>query len=475
MLKTIRGKITIGVVITSLSVLVIINIIIWGIFEKNLQTFIKNDMEKIRTITFSEMKTQYLISNDTTSFNNKSELWPILNNINKQYDIYASVNDDRNNYKQFTGKLLEEKYTEKIIKDSDKKSSLLYIHNEKPVFYATYAYPMYVGDNYVGTLVFQKDYLSEYKGSINLMTKIVFIQSLLFIAMILIIYFWLKKTTKSLNTLATGMTFVGQGDFSTRLETKSSDEVASLIHHFNRMQDQIEAQMECLQLEKKKIEQLEKSSRNFFNYATHEMKTPVTAIIGYTQLLQKGEMDKEVTERAHNRIIAESKRMHTMVQNMLVVARGKERQRYPAQNFNIKELLTQIIYEFELMFEKQKIDINLNSNDAVIFAVKEDIRTILVNLIDNGIKYSEDGRINIQCKCENNVYIIIENKCLPIPKEIKENLLEPFTKYNYGDHTQVSSGLGLFICKELAKKNNAYITYKVDEGKICFMIELPLE
>ena len=60
-------------------------------------------------------------------------------------------------------------------------------------------------------------------------------------------------------------------------------------------------------------------------------------------------------------------------------------------------------------------------------------------------------------------------------KEIKENLLEPFTKYNYGDHTQISSGLGLFICKELAEKNNAYITYKVDEGKICFMIELPLE
>ena len=53
------------------------------------------------------------------------------------------------------------------------------------------------------------------------MTKIVFIQSLLFIAMILIIYFWLKKTTKSLNTLATGMTFVEQGDFSNRLETKS--------------------------------------------------------------------------------------------------------------------------------------------------------------------------------------------------------------------------------------------------------------
>ncbi|ARC86707.1 histidine kinase-, DNA gyrase B-, and HSP90-like ATPase family protein [Clostridium argentinense CDC 2741] len=127
------------------------------------------------------------------------------------------------------------------------------------------------------------------------------------------------------------------------------------------------------------------------------------------------------------------------------------------------------------MFQKQKIDINLKSDDAVIFAVKEDIRTILVNLIDNGIKYSEDRRINIQCKYENNIYIIIENKCLPIPKEIKENLLEPFTKYNYGDHAQISSGLGLFICRELAEKNNAYITYTVDEGKICFMIELILE
>ncbi|MBU5438032.1 HAMP domain-containing histidine kinase [Tissierella sp. MSJ-40] len=291
--------------------------------------------------------------------------------------------------------------------------------------------------------------------------------------MIFIIYLWLKKITYSLSHLADGMVFVGKGDFSNRLEVRSKDEVASLINHFNMMQDRIEEQMDYLQLEKKKIEELEKSSRDFFNYATHEMKTPITAIIGYTQLLQKGDIDEEVKEKVYNRIIAESKRLHKMVQNMLVVARSKEMQTYTPQSFNIKHLLIRIVHEFQLAFKKQNIEINLKSEDAVVFAIEEEIRSILLNLIDNGIKYSQDGKIDIGCKCkDDNIYIAVENKCSPIPQEIRENLFDSFIKYNYGNHKQISSGLGLFICRELAEKNDAQINYTINDDRICFSIEL---
>lgn len=471
MLKTIKGKITIGVVLISLIVLVMINFIVWRVLEDNLQTFIVNDMDKIRTVTFSEMKRQYLIRDEIDSLNDKSELRFILNTINEQYDIYVSINNDNSN--QYVGELLDERDLDRIIIDSNKKSSLLYIKNQKSRFYATYAYPIYIEDIYIGTLIFQKDYLNEYTDSINLMIKIVAIQSSLFIVMILGIYIWLKKATDSLNTLGRGMTFVSQGDLSNRLESTGNDEISSLIHNFNMMQDKILEQMEYLQLEKKKTEELEKSSRDFFNYATHEMKTPITAITGYAQLLKIGGMDEEITKRAHDRIIVESERMHKMVQNMLVVARGKETERYIPENFNVKYLLTQIIHEFELIFTKQKIDIHLECEELIIFAIKEEIRTILLNLIDNGIKYSQDGKIDIGCKGMNdNIYITIENRCLPIPKEIIEDLFAPFIKYNYGDYTQVSSGLGLFICEELTKKNNGRISYTINEDRISFIIEL---
>ena len=64
MLRTIKGKITVGIVFISIIVLILINLIIWGIFENNLQTFIINDMEKIRDIVFSEIKRQYPISSE---------------------------------------------------------------------------------------------------------------------------------------------------------------------------------------------------------------------------------------------------------------------------------------------------------------------------------------------------------------------------------------------------------------------------
>ncbi len=471
MSRTIKGKITVGIVSISIIVLILINLIIWGIFENNLQTFIINDMEKIRDIVFSEIKRQYPISSEKNSLNNKNEIWSVLNTVSKQYDIYLSMNYFEDNFRQFAGELLEEESVENIVLDSDKKSSLLYIHNQKTKLYATYSYPIYIKDDYIGIFAFQKNYLNEYNNNINLMIRIIFIQLILFIVMILVNYIWLKKTTDPLNDLATAMTFVGQGKFSNGLKTRNNDEIGILIDHFNKMEDQIMEQMRYLQLEKKKIEELEKESRDFFNYATHEMKTPITSILGYTQLLQKGNLDKEVTERAYSRIIAESERMYKLIQNMLVVARCEQLEEYEPENFNIKELLAKIIYEFELTFNKQKINIYFDCDDAIIFAIKEEVRTIIKNLIDNGIKYSQDGKISIKCKSEDYVCIVVENKILPIPKEIREKLLEPFIKYNYGEHTQMSSGLGLFICKELAEKNKACIDYKIYEDRICFRVK----
>lgn len=471
MLRTIRGKITIGIIIISIVVLIATNLFIWRIFGENLQDFIINDMDKIRTIVLYEIKRQYPVINEKYSLNNRNKLWSILNTVNRQYDIYLSMSYVEDDFRQFSGGLLDEESVGKIIEDSNKISSLLYIYNGRTKFYATYSYPIYIEGEYIGIFAFQKDYINEYNDYINLIKQIIIVQIILCIGMILVNFLWLKKTTSSLNTLLKGITSMGEGEFSNRLEATSNDEVAILIHHFNRMQEQILLQMEYLQLEKIKIEELEKTSRDFFNYATHEMKTPITSITGYTQLLQNGNLDKETIDRAYNRIIAESERMHKMVQNMLIIARGKEIERYSSQYFNIKELLTQIIHEFDLVFHKKKIDINLQTDDIMVFAVKEEIRTIIINLIENGYKYSLDGKLDILCKIKDNIYLTIENKTIPIPTGIKENLFQPFTKYNYGNHKQVSSGLGLFICRELAEKNNAKIYCTTDKDKISFILE----
>lgn len=474
MLNTIRGKITTGIILISFIILIIINLTIWKIFEGNLQTSILNDMKRIMSIIHYELQRQTPNPSEQTNLYNRNSLWTIMNTANLQYDIYLSIKYDRDDYIQFAGEIIDKTSIEEIIKDSNKKSSLLYIHNEDTRYFVTYSYPLYIKDKYVGISVFQKDYLVQYDNYKYLMTRILVIQFILFIVMILTNFIWLKKSTNSLNTLLKGIRTIGEGKFSNRLEAKSNDEVAILIHYFNKMQDQIVSQIEYLQQEKTKIEKLEKSSRDFFNYATHEMKTPITSITGYAQLLKEGKIDEKIKDRAYERIITESDRMNKMVQNMLIIAKGKEIEKEHNEYFNLNELLVQITKEYELIFNRGKIELNLENESILIFASEEEILAVILNLLDNAIKYSIDGHIKIRFYLENHAYIAIENKTLPIPEGIRNILFDPFVKYNYGDQKQASSGLGLYICRELIEKNKGKINYNLYGDTINFTIELPI-
>lgn len=474
MLNTIRGKITTGIILISFIILIIINFIIWQIFEENLQTFILNDMKRIMSIMYYGLERQVLNLQGDITLYNRSNLWSIMNKESLRYDIYLSIMYDNDGYIQFAGKLIDKNSMDKIIEDSNNKSSLLYIHNEDNRYFATYSYPVYIKNSYVGIFVFQKDYLTQYNNYKDLMKRIIVIQFILFIIMVLINSVWLKKSTNSLNTLLKGIKSMGEGEYSNRLEAKSNDEVAIIIHQFNKMQDQIVSQMEYLRQEKVKIEELEKSTRNFFNYATHEMKTPITSITGYAQLLSQGKIDDKIKDRAYERIITEADRMNKMVQNMLIVAKGKEIEEEHKEYFDLNELIGKIIKEYGVIYNRGKIELNLENEGIIIFGNEEEIRAVVLNLIDNAIKYSVDGQIKIRVCLDNHAYIILENKTLPIPEGIKNTLFEPFVKYNHGNQKQASSGLGLYICRELIEKNEGKINYNLYEDTISFTIELPI-
>jgi len=473
-IKTIRGKITLGFVVTTLITLICVNIIIWKVFEENLKKYIKQDMDKAKSISVSDLKKQYDFGAGDFS-NGNNQLWKVLSNINNQSGMYISFDYDEDRNIEFLGTLIDDIERKNIIKDSNKKSSLLYIsknikRNEADYFYATFAYPVYIEENYEGTLVFQKDYLDKYKENFILMAKIIVVQFILFLIMIFIAYILLKSAIKPLNKLSIAMVHIGNGDFKERLKVKGKDEVSTLVHHFNGMQDKIEEQMNQLYLEKEKIQKLEKTSREFMNYATHEMKTPLTAILGYSELLKKGSLGEKEAARAYERITTEGNRLKSMVQNMLVVAKGKEEITKSAEEFNITNMLRELTTEYNLIFEKSNNHISLQGDDLIVYGVKEELRMVMVNLLDNGVKYSEDGKIYINV-CSDKGMIAIKNKVKSIPKEIKTSLFQPFVKYNYGDNTKVSSGLGLFICKELMEKNEGNISYEFQGDNIRFKVE----
>jgi signal transduction histidine kinase len=319
--------------------------------------------------------------------------------------------------------------------------------------------------------VLQKNYGDEYLNYKKIMTQIIIVETILYIIMLVILFLWLAKITSSLKELSGGMKLIGEGDYTRELPVRGNDEIANLTEHFNRMQGRITKQMEQLYIEKKRIEELERETKDFFNYATHEMKTPITAIKGYGELLDQGGIEEDKQRKIYSRIILEANRIYTLIGNMLIVARGMGKIEQVCESFNIKALLIEMTKELELTLEKEQVQIEVGIVDKQIYGVKEEIRVVFKNLIENGIKYSRDKKVYIE-NINNNPYIIrIRNSTLPIPDKLREHLLEPFVKYNYGDIEMVSSGLGLFICSELLTRNNGKITYEINEDEIFFIVE----
>ena len=111
-----------------------------------------------------------------------------------------------------------------------------------------------------------------------------------------------------------------------------------------------------------------------------------------------------------------------------------------------------------------------------IYSVLEDIESIIVNLIDNALKYSVGKRIDINLSEEDDgIVFSISNKCTNFPKDIKDKLLEPFVKYNtYEDISKEvsSSGLGLYLCNELAKVINGELNYDIENNVIQFTLKI---
>ncbi len=471
MFKSIKTRITLGIMLVSLIVYIITNGIIWGVFKENLKSYIADDMEKMKSIAFKEVEQQYM--NYTMEDNNavKDKLLPVLNNVNKRYGCYISIDDDENNNTVFTGRLLNEAHKQSILMESGKRASILYMELVPEGFHASFTYPMFINNEYRGTLVLQQNYWGEYSNYRRIMLQIVMFEAILYIAMLGIIFLMLAKMTKSLKELSEGMKLIGEGNYTTELSVGGSDEIANLAERFNRMQDRITKQMEQLYIEKKRIGQLERETKDFFNYATHEMKTPITAIKGYGELLEQGKVEENSKKKIYSRIVLEADRINNLIKNMLIIARGRENIEQVYENFSIRTLILEMREELELTLEKEGIQINVNIMDLKIYAVKEEVRVVFKNLMENGVKYSRDKRIYIENINNSPFYISVRNSILQIPEKLREHLLEPFVKYNYGEKERVSSGLGLFICSELLDKNNGKLTYDIKENEICFIVE----
>lgn len=473
MFKTLRSKLLFGTIISVVVINIIFTIFIALFLENTLRTDIINEITNIKKFSINTINQNELIGESK---------WKSLNSIKGLTNSYVSMINDKGETNEYISVAISEDEINNIVNESKNFKSIIRFKRLNNIYCVTYNYPIYLDNDFYCNLIIQKDYSEKYNKNINVITIVVMGQVIVVLSIIAVISIIISKVTKPINELNKSMKDLSKSINSKDIIINSNDEVGELSKSYNLMKNKIKDQMEIIIEEKEKVEELQKVSREFFNNATHELKTPVTAISLYAQIFKENklnELDEEFINRASDRIIMESEKMKILVEKILDISRGKINSYKNKCEFSLTKLIEEIIEDFQVRIESNGYIINKRLQEVTIYSVLEDIELIIINLIDNAVKYNVGKRIDINLyKEEGNIVFSIINKCGNFPKDIKDKLLEPFIKYNsYKDISKEisSSGLGLYLCKELAYENYGELFYEINEGKINFILKFDLD
>ena len=169
------------------------------------------------------------------------------------------------------------------------------------------------------------------------------------------------------------------------------DEVGELSRNFSVMLEMIGSQFEKMQADKDQIITLLGSRQEFYNNMTHELKTPLTTIQGYAQLMEADQgADKNLTDQGLHQILQESTRMHQMVLQLLEMSdKGIYMKRQPV---DLSLTARSVAQALEIKAARYDMQIETDFPESLwVLGVEERLRQVLINLVDNAIKYTSPG------------------------------------------------------------------------------------
>lgn len=208
---------------------------------------------------------------------------------------------------------------------------------------------------------------------------------------------------------------------------------------------------------------LEDAKKDFFANASHELKSPLTSIIGYTEMIKNGFLQEpnEIQE-AEDRILSESKRMNEIVKEMLDLSRLESEQLSKSiESLSLTDSIRMNLGLFDKEISDSNLHIDILGDDFKVSMDKEDLNLLVKNLIENAVRYNKkDGSIKIVLDSEKRTLAITDSG-IGIPKEDLNRIFERFFRVDKARSRKLGgTGLGLSIVKHICL--NYYISIHVD-------------
>lgn len=202
------------------------------------------------------------------------------------------------------------------------------------------------------------------------------------------------------------------------------------------------------------IKNLDNTKREFFQNASHELKSPLTSIIGYQQMIKEGIIaDEQAIIDATAKTIIEANRMNDIIVEMLELSKLESQINYEVQEVELSQIIEEILRAFENKILANKIKVTTNLTPEMVTANKEHIYTLIKNIVENAIKYNkEGGSIIITLKKHQ---LSIEDTGVGIEEKNISRVFERFYRVDKAKSKALgSTGLGLAIVKHICLMYN---------------------
>lgn len=257
---------------------------------------------------------------------------------------------------------------------------------------------------------------------------------------------------------------VASGDFSVRLEEFSnSNEIMEVYSGFNLMVSELDA-TEILQTD-------------FVSNVSHEFKTPINAIEGYSMLLQSGENLTAEQQEYVEKILFNTQRLSTLVGSILLLSKI-ENQSIPTGKtaYRLDEQIRQSIVALEADWSRQETEFDVELAEMTCFGDEPIMRHVWTNLISNAIKFGpRGGLVTLRLEKQGNcARFTIEDQGPGLPEEAKQHIFDKFYQAD-SSHKQEGNGLGLALVKKILDRDGGTITAENTPTGCRFTVVLPLQ
>jgi len=278
----------------------------------------------------------------------------------------------------------------------------------------------------------------------------------LFLYMI-IMFFVSRGLTRSIDRLNQSAQVIAQGGFSERVNLNSRDEIGILARNFNAMAEVVEDKITDL-------EQHNQEKQRFINNFTHELKTPLTSIIAYTNFLRTAKVTEEMLIDSLNVIYMEGKRLESLSTKLRDLLTLQENH-FQMEVCDLGDVIAEMMPALEMLVKEKQITIQTTCEPGSIRLEKDLIKVLIFNLVDNAYKASsEQGEIHLGTSMRGSNFVLsVTDYGIGIADEHKDKIFEPFYMADKARTSSNGTGLGLAICQSVAQLHDAVMEVSSQE------------